>query len=119
MCQSHRRATFKTFAWSAMKTAVAGANAVNAVSSFVSPAIHTDTLLVSVISSAVAYEERGGIGFRAPGVSVGIGTAPEETEEKGHMQKAVLFCGYAKRNLKWRRPIASAVLSAKCETAVN
>jgi hypothetical protein len=40
------------------------------------------------------------------------------------MQKAVeesaAFCGYAKRNgLKWRRPIASAVLGAKSEIAVN
>jgi hypothetical protein len=35
-----------------MKTAVAGANAVNAVSSSVSPAMRTDTLLVGVISSA-------------------------------------------------------------------
>lgn len=55
-----------------MKTVVAGANLVNAVSSFVTQAIHTDALFLSVISSA--GEKRGGIGFRAPGVSVGIGT---------------------------------------------
>ena len=36
------------------------------------PAIHTDALFLGVISSA--GEERGGIGFRAPGVRVGIGT---------------------------------------------
>ena len=37
---------------------------------------HTDMLLVSVISSAgvTAEELGGGIGFRAPGVSVGIST---------------------------------------------
>jgi hypothetical protein len=34
--------------------------------------IHTDTLLVRYIERR-GYEERG-IGFRAPGVSVGIGT---------------------------------------------
>jgi hypothetical protein len=35
-----------------MKTADAGANAVNAASSSVSPVIHTVTLLVNVISNA-------------------------------------------------------------------
>jgi hypothetical protein len=35
-----------------MKGAVAGANGVNAVSSSANQAIHMDTLLVSVISSA-------------------------------------------------------------------
>ena len=39
-----------------MKVAVAGANVVNAVSSFVSPVIHTDTLLLSVMRSAEATE---------------------------------------------------------------
>ena len=39
-----------------MKTAVAGAKVVNAVSSSVSLAIHTDTLVVSVISSAEAIK---------------------------------------------------------------
>jgi len=42
-----------------MKTAVAGANAVNAVSSFVSPVMHTDTFLVSVISSAGVMTKSG------------------------------------------------------------
>jgi hypothetical protein len=50
--QSHRRATFKTFEWSATKAAVAGANAGNAASSSATHAIHMDTLLVSVISGA-------------------------------------------------------------------
>jgi hypothetical protein len=44
-------------------------------SSSVSPAIHTDTLLVSVISSA-GYEERGGIGSR---------------RERGHRHRAAYF----------------------------
>ncbi len=58
---------FKTFAWSAMKTVVAGVNAVSAASSSVSPVIHTDTPVVKVMSSAgVTTDERGGIGFRAP-----------------------------------------------------
>ena len=39
-----------------MKTAVAGANAMSAVSSSVTQAIYTDTLLVSVISSAAAMK---------------------------------------------------------------
>jgi hypothetical protein len=39
-----------------MKTAVAGANVVNAVSSPVTQAIHTDTLLAGVISSAAAMK---------------------------------------------------------------
>jgi hypothetical protein len=56
MYQSNGKATFKTFVWSAMKVAVAGANVVNAVSSFVSPVIHTDTLLLSVMRSAEATE---------------------------------------------------------------
>jgi hypothetical protein len=70
------------------ETAAAGANAENAVSSSASPVIPMDTHLVSVISSGYAPreryierreyrgydEDRGGIGFRAPGVSVGIGT---------------------------------------------
>ena len=47
-----RRATFKKSAWFAMSQANAGANVVNAVSSFGSPMIPTHTLLVSVISSA-------------------------------------------------------------------
>jgi hypothetical protein len=39
-----------------MKTAVASANVVNAVSSFVTQTIRTDTLLARVISSAAAMK---------------------------------------------------------------
>jgi hypothetical protein len=39
-----------------MKTAVADANATSAVSSSVTQAIHTDTLLAGVISSAAAMK---------------------------------------------------------------
>ena len=72
-----------------MKTAVADANVVNAVSSSVREAIHTDTLLAGLYIERRGFEERGGIGFRAPGVNVGIGTA-------------------TRRNLKRRSPITSA-----------
>jgi hypothetical protein len=56
MYQSNGKATFKTFAWSAMKVAVAGANVVKAASSSVSPVMHTDTLLLSVMRTAEAME---------------------------------------------------------------
>jgi hypothetical protein len=48
-----------------MKAAVAGANVVNAVSSSATQAIHMDTLLVSVISSAGVDEPEPKKGIRA------------------------------------------------------
>ena len=56
-----------------MKTAVADANVVNAVSASVREAIHTDIRSSRALYRDIerrGYEERGGIGFRAPGVSV-------------------------------------------------
>src|SRR5258708_39637307 len=90
MYQSHREATFKTLAWSAMKTAVAGAHTANAVSPSVSPEIHTDTLLVSVISSAGAMKNVAVSASALPAWAwASAPTATEETEEKSHVQKAV------------------------------
>ena len=75
MHQSYRTATFKTSAWFATRTAAAGANVVNAASLSVSPVIHTDMPPRERYIERRGYEERGGgIGIRAPGVSVGIGT---------------------------------------------
>ena len=65
-------ATSSRSAWYATRTAVAGASAANAAS--LSVISYGYAPRERYMTSAVSYEDRGGIGFRAPGVSVGIGT---------------------------------------------
>src|ERR1700681_2747437 len=73
-----------------MKTAVAGVSAVRAVSSFVSPAIHTDTLLVNVISSAgVTMKNVAVSAFALPaGAWVSAPTATESRREPAEPLRA-------------------------------
>jgi len=77
--------------------AIAGANVVNVASSFASTMIRMGMLpAASVISNAGAIEG-GGIGIRAPGVSVGIGidrywgNRPKPDTNKAAEKSAALF----------------------------
>jgi hypothetical protein len=75
MYQSHRRATFKTFGWSAMMVCNEDGRCWRERRVTIrDPGDSYGYAPRGRYIERRGYEERGGIGFRAPGVSVGIGT---------------------------------------------